>query len=255
MPEPTTPHRRERAVNRRVQGDLGEFSAMEWLASKGALVWIPLGHSPDVDLMAELGSQLMRIQMKTSTLLRPTPDGQDRWDVSIATNGGNRSWGGTTKKFNPEHVDYLFALVGDGRRWFIPSSAVEARRAVKLGGVKYSEFEVERGTPFEALIYSEINTNRIASPIAGECQSGQMDATVNRTATPTQVRILPPPLSSSNAVLLRPKRQLTIPKLPCSEAGLVPGERLRAKADGPGRVVLERIEEQPVSQASNCADS
>ena len=49
-----SPHRRERAVNRRVQGDIGEFSAMEWLRSKGALVWIPLGHSPDVDLMAEL---------------------------------------------------------------------------------------------------------------------------------------------------------------------------------------------------------
>ena len=26
----------ERAINRRVQGDLGEFSAMEWLASQGA---------------------------------------------------------------------------------------------------------------------------------------------------------------------------------------------------------------------------
>jgi hypothetical protein len=48
-----SPHRRERAVNRRVQGDLGELSAMEWLASKGALVWIPVGHSPDVDLLAE----------------------------------------------------------------------------------------------------------------------------------------------------------------------------------------------------------
>src|SRR6476620_2694743 len=67
------PHRRERAVNRRVQGDLGEFSAMEWLASKGALVWIPLGHSPDVDLMAELNGRLVRIQVKTSTYKTETP--------------------------------------------------------------------------------------------------------------------------------------------------------------------------------------
>jgi len=42
-------------------------------------------------------------------------------------------------------------------------------------------------------------------------------------------------------VLLRPKRQVTIPKLPCEEAGVVPGDRLRVRADGSGRVVFERI--------------
>ena len=235
------PHRRERAVNRRVQGDLGEFSAMEWLASKGALVWIPLGHSPDVDLIADVDGRLNRIQVKTSTMRRVTRGGGVRWDVAIVTNGGNRSWGGVAKKFDPAKVDYLFALVGDGRRWLIPASEVEATRAVKLGGLKYSEFEVEPGTPFEALIYPNQNTNRIGSLIQGECQSGQMDVTVNHTAMPTQVRILPPP-SSSRQVLLRPKRQVTIPKLPCGEAGVAPGDRLRVRADGPGRVIFERIE-------------
>jgi len=42
--------------------------------------------------------------------------------------------------------------------------------------------------------------------------------------------------------VLRPKRQITIPKLPSREAGVVPGDRLRVRADGPGRVLLERIE-------------
>jgi len=42
-------------------------------------------------------------------------------------------------------------------------------------------------------------------------------------------------------VLLRPKRQVTIPKLPAEEAGVVPGDRMRVRADGPGRVVFERI--------------
>jgi hypothetical protein len=37
----------------RDQGDLGELSAMEWLVSQGARVYIPLFHSPDVDLVAE----------------------------------------------------------------------------------------------------------------------------------------------------------------------------------------------------------
>jgi antidote-toxin recognition MazE-like antitoxin len=145
--------------------------------------------------------------------------------------------------FDRERVDYLFALVGDGRRWFIPANALEAARAVKLGGMKYSEFEVEPGTPFEALIYPDDETNRITLPIEGECQSGQMDVTVNHTAMPTQVRILPPPstTSSRRQVLLRPKRQVTIPKLPRKEAGVEPGDRLRVRADGHGRVLLERI--------------
>jgi hypothetical protein len=63
----TTPHRRERAVNRRVQGDIGELSAMEWLASKNAVVWVPFTHSPHVDLMAEFEDRLVRVQVKTST--------------------------------------------------------------------------------------------------------------------------------------------------------------------------------------------
>jgi len=88
---PNGSHRRERLVNRRVQGDLGEFSAMEWLASRGALVWVPLGHSPDVDLVAELDVRLLRIQVKTSTYRKKTPSGQKHWQVSTTTSGGNQS--------------------------------------------------------------------------------------------------------------------------------------------------------------------
>lgn len=239
----TSPHRRERAVNRRVQGDIGELSAMEWLASRGATVWVPFNHSPHVDLMAEWDDKLIRVQVKNSTLHGAVKSGAERWKISIATNGGNRSWSGLTKKFDPARVDYLFVLVGDGRRWFIPAPFVEAARSVALGGTKYSEFEVERGTPFEELIYpSEPNTIVPFTP--GECQSGQMVSTVNRAAMPTQVRILPPPSppTASRQVLLRPKRQATFPKAPCEEAGIDPGDRLRVRAEGPGRLVFEKID-------------
>jgi hypothetical protein len=235
----TTPHRRERAVNRCVQGDIGELSAMEWLASKNAVVWVPFTHSPHVDLMAEFEDGLARVQVKTSTYRGSKPD-SDRWHVSIATNGGNRSWSGVAKRFDPARVDYLFVLVGDGRRWFIPSNLVKGSRGLVLGGTKYSEFEIEHGTPFEGAVYADGSPNTILRPTPGECQSGQMDQTVNLTAMPTQVRILPPP-SSSRQVLLRPKRQATFPKAPCEEAGLVAGDRLWARAEGPGRIVFERI--------------
>jgi hypothetical protein len=218
---------------------------MEWLASKNATVWVPFTHSPHVDLMAEWDEGLIRVQVKTSTY-RGSKANSDRWHVSIATNGGNRSWNGLAKRFDQARVDHLFVLVGDGRRWFIPAHLVEGSRGLVLGGAKYSEFEIERGTSLEALIYGEAPANRIAiaSPLPGECQSGQMDQTVNLTAMPTQVRILPPPSSSLPAtrqVLLRPKRQATFPKAPCEEAGILPGDRLRASADGPGRIVFEKI--------------
>jgi hypothetical protein len=161
--------------------------------------------------------------------------------------GGNRSWSGLTKKFDPALVDYLFALVGDGRRWLIPASVIEGARQVTLGGAKYSEFEIEPTASLEAVIYPDEDTNRIGISPLGECQSGQMDSAVNRAATPTQVRILPPPLTtSSRQILLRPKRQATFPKAPCEEAGIAAGDRLRVRMDGPGRLLFEKIGDPPV---------
>jgi hypothetical protein len=37
--------------------------------------------------------------------------------------------------------------VGDGRRWWIPSDAVDGRNALALGGPKYSDYEVDLGAP------------------------------------------------------------------------------------------------------------
>src|SRR5437016_2224633 len=41
-------------LNPRLQGDLGERSAMLWFWARGA-VFVPLGHSPDYDLIADWG--------------------------------------------------------------------------------------------------------------------------------------------------------------------------------------------------------
>jgi PD-(D/E)XK endonuclease len=123
----------------REQGDIGELSALAWLIDQGAKVSIPFGHSPDYDLVADLDGQLLRVQVKTTTFFRR------RWEVTLATYGGNQSWTGLVKRFDPSRYDYLFVLVGDGRRWFIPSGALGGGRKVLLGGPKYSAFEVARG--------------------------------------------------------------------------------------------------------------
>ena len=130
------------ALSPREQGDWGEFSAMAWFVDQGAKVFLPFGHSPDVDLIADFGDRLVRVQVKTGTFRR-----NGRFEVAVATYGGNQSWNRLVKRFEAKRCDYLFACVADGRRWYIPAIAVEGGRAIKLGGPKYAEFEVEPGHP------------------------------------------------------------------------------------------------------------
>jgi hypothetical protein len=255
----------KRRINRRQQGDLGEASAIEWLTSVGATVFIPFGHSPDLDLVAYVSGRLLRIQVKTSTQRMTTPGGHVRSTVALATSGGNRSWTGTKKKIDLACFDYLFAHVGDGRRWFIPSLALEAQNSISLGGPKYSEFEIEPGRPIEHLVYGEDRSIESRSE-PGEYPSGQRMAPVKRPAQPSQVRILPPPfrprpgfqptkyersLGRSGQAIINQKRRVTLPAQACIEASLQDDDRLCVRSDGDGRVILERIDPPPAPVPSN----
>jgi PD-(D/E)XK endonuclease len=253
----------KRRINRSQQGDLGEASAIEWLTSVGATIFIPFGHSPDVDLVACAHGRLLRIQVKTSTQRVTTPNGHERSTVSIVTRGGNRSWSGAIKSLDSALVDYLFAHTGSGRRWFIPSTVLEASTSITLGGPKYSEFEIEPGRPIDQLVYGDGLS--IESPPPGEYPSGQRMAPVKRPAQPSQVRILPPPFRSrpgferskyersrgqAGQCLVNQKRRVTLPQRACIEAGLEDDDRLLARSDGDGRIVLERIEPPPSAVVS-----
>jgi hypothetical protein len=129
-------------ITPRRQGDLGEFSAIEWLGTHGYDVYAPLGHTRDTDRVADDGTRLIRVQVKTTTLYR-----NRRWEVTLCTRGGNRSWNGIVKRFSASRCDWLFVLVADGRRWFIPATAVTGGTGIILGGLKYAEFEVDEGRP------------------------------------------------------------------------------------------------------------
>jgi hypothetical protein len=121
------------------------MSAMVWLKAQGASVFVPVGHSRDVDLIADLGEGPQRVQVKTSNLFV-----KNRWSVAVCTRGGNRSWSGVVKYLDSSLYEYLFALVGDGRRWFIPSREIAAKTRVTLGGPKYSEHEIARDPALRA---------------------------------------------------------------------------------------------------------
>jgi PD-(D/E)XK endonuclease len=238
MPSPLKP---------REQGDLGELSAMEWLASQGAKIYVPVGHSPDVDLIADFGDRLLRIEVKTSTQGR-----RGRWEVHISTRGGNQSWTGLVKYFDPDRCDYLFVHVGDGRRWFIPTQRLESRSGVNLGGQKYSEFEIEPGRP----LAPKQAPPALESKAPGEYPSGQRGGAVNAMAMPSQVRILPPPSAATDAssggirlpkdvrigrTRIWGKGQITIPAGPRRAAGLQVGDDLYVEARDDGTLLVTPI--------------
>lgn len=110
---------------------------MLWFWARGA-VFVPLGHSPHYDLVADWGEGAMRVQVKTSNVFV-----KNRWRLAVCTMGGNQSWNGLVKRLDPSRYDYLFAVVGDGRRWLIPAHRVGGGRSIYLGGPTYAEFEID----------------------------------------------------------------------------------------------------------------
>jgi hypothetical protein len=118
-------------------------------------VWTPLVGSPDYDLIAEFDGRLVRVQVKTSTCRF-----KDRWNVTLCTRGGNQSWSGLVKRLDPTRCDALFVHAGDGRRWYLPMSAVEGGSSLTLGGPKYAEYEISRGEPLPARPKAEIAVQR-----------------------------------------------------------------------------------------------
>lgn len=82
------------------------------------------------------------MEVKTATHFR-----NKRCEVFVCTRDGSQSWNGLPEKLDPGSCDYLFVLVADGRRWFIPSSHFGRDHGIVLGGPKYDEFEIEPGDP------------------------------------------------------------------------------------------------------------
>ena len=224
----------------RQQGDLGEAAAIHWLTEIGAGVCVPLFHSPDFDLVAELNGHLLRVQVKTGTGVQGSG-----FSLRLATNGGNQSWSGVVKRFDPASCDFLFALVGDGRRWFIPASEIEATTSIVLGGRKYEEYEVGRAE-------GSLRPSTIAQAQRGSAGAGEPGQTVNLVPQAEWVRIPPPPPTGSSeaATSLAAARtrasghhQITIPKPVFEAARLQVGDQFRVEALAAGRLRVTRVGE------------
>jgi hypothetical protein len=243
----------------RRQGDLGEAAAIEWLTRIGACVAFPLFHSPDYDLIADLGRGLVRVQVKTSICRHGSGD---HFAVQLATSGGNQSWNGVIKKFDPSRFDFLFAVVQDGRRWFIPSGEIEGTHSIVVGGDKYSEFQVGRAEPLD---HPDSPRSKLLNRRGG-AGAGEPGETVNLVPSLLSGFDSHPPHCSppSDGELLsgdgqapavgRTKmsahHQVAVPKAVAAASGIKPGDRFRVESNGRGRFVMTRIEEYMEGQSS-----
>ena len=119
-------------MNPREQGDLGERSAVEWLWSRGHPVFVPFGHSADVDLMTVIAGRPLRVQMKTSGFFV-----HDRWkDRETVQRRALRPAVRPRRRRTP-----LVHPCGRG----------PGHDRDPPGGPKYAAYEVERGRPFVTL--------------------------------------------------------------------------------------------------------
>jgi hypothetical protein len=252
----------ERLINRGRQGAIGESSAIDWLTRVGATVSLPFGPSPDYDLVADIDGSLLRVQVKTSTVVDLAPAGYRRYPVHIATNGGNQSWSGVAKKFDASRFDLLFALVADGRRWLIPAGAIGGLTSVTLGGYKYAEFEIAPCDRLDEVVYGVENRSLESEPGRGSAGVGEPGRSVKSvpkllsgfdshlphsrsSASPPDPRFQPSKyernLGKRGQAVINQKRRVTLPQSALLAAGLRDGDRVSAKADGRGRIILEKV--------------
>jgi hypothetical protein len=127
----------EHAENSKKQGDVGLGSAIAYFTTNGYTVCIPLTDSQDYDLVVEKDDGLKKVQVKTTSQLKPSGG----YEVGLRVLGGNQSWNGVAKKFDNSKVDLVFVLTNKNERYLIPAKDIEAQNSIVLGD-KWSAYRV-----------------------------------------------------------------------------------------------------------------
>ncbi|QKN84759.1 hypothetical protein KNV05_gp196 [Vibrio phage River4] len=120
------------------QGDIGEAAAILVFTKLGYIVSKPLVDNSPYDLIVDNGDGLKRVQVKTSTRTR---NGK-AFEVKLETCGRTTKQHYSKARKDGDY-DLLFVLLGDGRQFAIPETALSgAASSINVGHTKYNEFEV-----------------------------------------------------------------------------------------------------------------
>ena len=125
--------------NSKKQGDAGLGQAIAYFTMKGYDVALPLTDSADWDLIVETENGLQRVQVKTSSQIKPS--GNEVFSLSVQ--GGNQSWNGKRKIVSDQNYDLLFLhhLV-TGKQILIPKIIVNEVRSSLTLCEKYSQYVI-----------------------------------------------------------------------------------------------------------------
>ena len=114
--------------------------AIDWFASRGYMVSVPLDQAP-YDLVVESDAGLKRVQVKTTR--KRVANGS--WSVSAARNGYDNSAtvnaGGKRKRrpYTTSEIDIFFVVTASRDVYIVPIDAVDGRGSMTLD-TKYKNF-------------------------------------------------------------------------------------------------------------------
>jgi hypothetical protein len=128
----------EKAKNTSEQGDIGESRAIFEYTRLGYVVSKPLNNKAKYDLIIDDGSELKRVQVKT-TRKKAQHSG---FEVKIASAYANRNKSNARLR-NDNDYDILFVLTASDETWSIPAQALgDSRSSIIVGTKKYQPYRI-----------------------------------------------------------------------------------------------------------------
>ncbi len=135
-------------MNSKQQGDIGEAVAIAYYSLKGYKISYPLTNNARYDLIIEKDNHFYRVQCKTTNFKKSSGS----FEVSTRTQGGNRSWKGTSKNISSEETDLLFVLTMEGKCYEFSQDFFHNKSMITLGKNKEKykvwEFPLPDGVNF-----------------------------------------------------------------------------------------------------------
>lgn len=123
-------------MNTKEQGAIGVAAAILHFTKLGWSVSLPVSDTQRYDLIFDDGFNLSRVECKTTSYIR-----NGKFEVNLATAGGNQSWNGVIKNISSKDSDFVFVYTTAGDCYVIPTDMLDGMGSATLGP-KYDRCKV-----------------------------------------------------------------------------------------------------------------